>query len=54
MLQAAVAVLFIGLVYGFFVDRVTPEYQLPLFLLMPLLCFAAIAWAFVPERKRRR
>jgi MFS superfamily sulfate permease-like transporter len=57
MLQAAVAVLFIFLLYtclALFADRLPPEYQAGVSWLLPLVAFAAIGWAFVPQRRKRK
>jgi hypothetical protein len=56
MPQAPIAALVIGLPYAGFVlfaDRLPPQYQAGVFWVLPFIGFAAVAWAFVPQRNRK-
>jgi hypothetical protein len=55
MLQTVGAILVIGIGYVVLASAgpLPPTYQTALSVLMPLVCFGALAWAFVPNRKRR-
>ena len=56
MLRAISAIVFLVLAYTvpmLAVEHLPPNYASGAAVLVPLVGFAAVAWAFVPERKRR-